>query len=142
MGSRNILHIALKSLASTLVRHVACRYLTESPPRCQNHRVSPTPSEVSAVERAMSANAAPNILDVIHAHSPEDGAACQAVLYEAYKNLGDSDALYGCGNGFLLEESGRISHLAQEGKLFKAMGRIDSALGRGIVAGGGGLGNC
>ena len=47
------------------------------------------------------------------------------------QNLGDSDALYGCGNGFLLEESGRISHLAQEGKLFKAMGGIDSALGRG-----------
>ena len=91
------------------------------------------------MERAISANAAPNILEVIHSHSPEDGAACQAVLYEAYKNLGDSDSLYGCGNGFLLEESGRISHLAQEGKLFKAMGRIDSALGRGI--GGGGSGN-
>ena len=97
---------------------------------CQNHRVSPSPGDVNAVERAVSANASANILEVIHAQNPEEGAACQAVLYEAYQNLGDADALYGCGNGFLLEESGRISHLAQEGKLFKAMGRIDSALGR------------
>ena len=54
---------------------------------CQNHRVSPSPlsSDVIAVERAASANASSNILEVIHAHSPEEGAACQAVLYEAYQ---------------------------------------------------------
>ena len=50
-------------------------------------RVSPSsPSgDVTAVERAASANASSNILEVIHAHSPEEGAACQAVLYEAYQ---------------------------------------------------------
>ena len=88
--------------------------------RCQNQRVS---VDVTAVERSVSANAAANILEIIYAQNPEEGTACQAVLYEAYQNLGDVDALYGCGNGFLLDESGRINHLAQEGKFFKAMGR-------------------
>ena len=56
---------------------------------------------------------------------------CQEILYLAYKNLGDSDALYGCGSGIILasENSNGINHLIHEQKYFKAMSYLDSVNG-------------
>ena len=63
--------------------------------RCQNHRVS---IDVTAVERSVSGNASANILEIIHAQNPEEGSACQAVLYEAYQGCCNSKDFFGPQN--------------------------------------------
>ncbi len=88
-----------------------------------------TYSDYDAIEKTVSKHASENILEIINGHMPNEAAACQAVLYEAYQNLGDVDPLYGCGSSFLQSEAGRINHLAQEGGYFKAMAMADRALG-------------
>lgn len=84
----------------------------------------------STIELGASANSSRNILEVVFDEDPVRGAQCQDILYEASRRLGDMDALYGCGTNFLFRDAGRLNHMLQEKKYFKALGLLDIGQGR------------
>jgi hypothetical protein len=71
-----------------------------------------------------------NLLNFLHENLSEqrlieDVKACQNLLAETYQNLGNFDAIHGCGEERLLDLNARIQHLVNENQLYKALGMYD-----------------
>lgn len=71
-----------------------------------------------------------NLLNFLHENLTEqrlieDVKTCQRLLAETYQNLGNVDAIYGCGEERLLNVNARIQHLVNENQLYKALGMYD-----------------
>ncbi|XP_069700137.1 serine-protein kinase ATM isoform X2 [Periplaneta americana] len=67
-------------------------------------------------------------LEYICERNADNGVALQNILREAYKKIGDNDAIYGCGSSHLMDPQSRIRHYELVGDWQNALQSYDSEL--------------
>ncbi|XP_034246355.1 serine-protein kinase ATM isoform X2 [Thrips palmi] len=67
-------------------------------------------------------------VDYLYEIKEDEGKILQSLLSKAYQQIGDTDALYGCGSSMLLNSEHRVSQFEYIGKWDKALLNYDAKL--------------
>ena len=69
-------------------------------------------------------------LEALSDHSGSSGVktCCQRLLFEAYRSIGEPDAVYGVGTGYSSDAITRVKAYEYEGEFSKALRRLSSVI--------------